>query len=629
MARLWTSRTGRCGATALVAGLIIGLVLAAAPAAESQPDPLVTVIVRLQSGGDVDAQAQRATDLGGSTRFRYRSALRGFALRIPQRAVDRVRQLPQVVSVELDTPVRATATESTSVWGLDRIDQAALPLSGTYSYRNTGTGITAYVLDTGIMATHQDFGGRVRAGYTAITDGNAPTTDCNSHGTHVAGSLAGATFGVAKRADLVPVRVLGCDGSGSMSGVIAGLDWVTAQHAAGTPAVANLSLGGSISPSLDDALRNLVNDGVTVAVAAGNDNADACNTSPARVSEAITVGASTRTDGRASYSNFGSCVDLFAPGDKILSAGTSDTAATSLKSGTSMATPHVAGAAAVLLSEQPGLSPTAVTAQLNAASVSGAVTTAGSGSPNRLLHIEPSAGPTITAPGNQTGTVGVAVNLALTAAGGTTPYSWSATGLPAGLAIDPRSGAISGTPTAATSGATVTVTATDRSGQAGTTGFNWTVQAAPVACAGAGQRLVNPGFEAGTQGWTAGPGVIGQTGPRTGSWSARLGGTGVRSTSTLEQSVSIPSGCRTYRVSMWLRVDSAETGRGRDDTLTVTLGTTRLAAYSSLDRGAGWVERTFDVSRYAGRTAKLTAKASEDRGLATTFGLDDVTLTVG
>ena len=271
-----------------------------------------------------------------------------------------------------------------ATWGLDRIDQRDLPLNGTYSYTTLAAGVHVYVIDTGIRSTHAEFGGRVSStGYTAISDGNG-TNDCNGHGTHVAGTIGGATYGVAKGVTLHAVRVLNCSGSGSTSGVIAGVNWVTANHTA--PAVANMSLGGGASTALDDAVRNSVASGVTYAVAAGNSNANACNSSPSRVSQALTVGSSTNTDARSSFSNFGTCVDVFAPGSNITSAWYTSNTATNTISGTSMASPHVAGAAALYLATDPSAPPSTVhAAVVDNASVN-KLSSIGSGSPNRLLH---------------------------------------------------------------------------------------------------------------------------------------------------------------------------------------------------------------------------------------------------
>ncbi len=287
---------------------------------------MVDVIVRLQSGGDVDAQVQRASAEGAQARFRYRTVLRGFSARVPARAVEVLRRLPQVVSVEEDTPVRTTDTQAPAGWGLDRIDQRTLPLSGSYSYPSTGDRQSPRTsLDTGILATHSEFGGRVGAGYSAVDDGRAATTDCNGHGTHVAGTVAGSTYGVAKGAPSFRCGCWTARAPAAPRRSSPGWTGWPANHQAGAPAVANMSLGGSAKSSLDAAVRAVVDDGVTVVVSAGNDDRSACNGSPSRVREALTVAASTIADERASYSNYGDCVDLFAPGDGIRSAGTSST----------------------------------------------------------------------------------------------------------------------------------------------------------------------------------------------------------------------------------------------------------------------------------------------------------------
>ncbi|GAA2168958.1 MULTISPECIES: S8 family peptidase [Glycomyces] len=288
-----------------------------------------------------------------------------------------------VAYVEQNAVVSIDATQSGATWGIDRIDQRNLPLSGTYTYNYTGAGVHAYIVDTGINATHTEFTGRVGNGYDFVSNDSTPQ-DGNGHGTHVAGTIGGTIYGVAKQVTLHGVRVLNNSGSGTTAGVINGINWVAAN--AIKPAVANMSLGGGYSSALNDAVANAVASGVTFAVAAGNENQNACNVSPASTPSAITVGATTSTDARASYSNYGSCLDVFAPGSSITSAWRTSNTSTNTISGTSMATPHVAGAVALYLDANPSASTSAVASWVTGNATSGIVTGAGTGSPNRLLY---------------------------------------------------------------------------------------------------------------------------------------------------------------------------------------------------------------------------------------------------
>jgi serine protease len=326
---------------------------------------------------------QMAHQHGLQVQRSFTRALRGFVVRANDRALERLLMDDRVDYVEEDGEVHASATQTGATWGIDRVDQRNLPLSGTYTYDTTASNVHAYVIDTGVLSSHTQFGGRVSGGYTAISDGRG-TTDCNGHGTHVAGTVAGSTYGIAKAARVHPVRVLGCTGSGSNSGVIAGMDWVANNHV--KPAVANMSLGGGASSATDQAVQNMVDAGVTVVVAAGNDNSNACNYSPARAASAITVGSTTSSDARSSFSNYGSCLDIFAPGSSITSAWYTSTSATNTISGTSMASPHVAGVAALYLAANPNATPSQVTSAVLNASTPSKVTSPGSGSPNRLLY---------------------------------------------------------------------------------------------------------------------------------------------------------------------------------------------------------------------------------------------------
>ncbi|MFC5291158.1 S8 family peptidase [Actinokineospora guangxiensis] len=327
---------------------------------------------------------------GVSVEHTYEHAVHGFSGTMSAKAARRLAADPSVAMVEQNGRVSLAATQSpTPSWGLDRTDQRNRPLNNSYSYTTTGSGVTAYVLDTGIRTTHRDFGGRAVWGTNTVGDGN--NTDCNGHGTHVAGTVGGTSYGIAKSVRLVAVKVLSCSGSGSWAGVIAGIDWVTNHHTSG-PAVANMSLGGSgTNASLENAVRRSIADGVTYALASGNSNSNACNFTPARTPEAITVNASTNTDARASFSNYGTCTDIFAPGQNITSAWHTSDTATNTISGTSMASPHVAGAAARVLSGNPGLTPAQVASTLVSASTPNVITSPGSGSPNRLLYLAPTA----------------------------------------------------------------------------------------------------------------------------------------------------------------------------------------------------------------------------------------------
>jgi len=317
------------------------------------------------------------------TRHVYEHALKGFAARMDEATAKALADDPRVDYIEEDFVVRANASQTGATWGIDRVDQRNLPLNQTYNYNTTASNVHAYIVDTGIRATHTQFTGRIGNGYTAINDGNG-TNDCQGHGSHVAGTVGGTTHGVAKGVTLHPVRVLGCDGSGSNSGVVAGVDWVRANHV--KPAVANMSLGGGASSATDTAVTNAVNAGVVMVVAAGNDNANACNYSPARAAAVLTVGSTTSSDARSSFSNYGTCVDIFAPGSSITSVGISSNTATATMSGTSMASPHACGVAALYMAANPSSSAPAAMQAIVANATSGVVTSPGSGSPNRLVY---------------------------------------------------------------------------------------------------------------------------------------------------------------------------------------------------------------------------------------------------
>ncbi|HLF40774.1 MAG TPA: S8 family peptidase, partial [Acidimicrobiia bacterium] len=347
-----------------------------------------TYLVRFVDGADAPAVAAALARDGGRVGRVYEHVFPGAALRLSDQAAAALRRHPRVAAVERDGPVRLAETQTQAPWGLDRTDQRDLPLSGTYAYPNTGAGVTAYIVDSGIRSTHVDFGGRVRGGYTAVNDG-AETNDCLGHGTHVAGTLGGSTYGVAKAVSLVSVRIFDCNAGAEWSGILGGLDWIVADHDPGEPAVVNMSLVGPATSLMDTAVEAMIADGLTVVASAGNDGQDACLSSPARTPAAVTVAATDTTDRRTGFSNWGPCVDLFAPGVNVLSAGSGSDTATAVLSGTSMSAPHAAGAAAVLLAADPSLGPAGVAAALAANATTGLVASRGSGSPNRLLHSPP------------------------------------------------------------------------------------------------------------------------------------------------------------------------------------------------------------------------------------------------
>lgn len=435
--------------------LSLALLTTGLPAHAAPEEPTAPYIVKLRPGPDTEAQTVSARSLGKRMVYEYRAAFPGFAAQLTAAEVAAWQAKPEVEWVLPDTKVTADGVQSGATWGIDRVDQRT-GTDGSYAYGPTGAGVTAYVIDSGIARQHSEFTGRVDTGFTSISDGNG-TTDCYGHGTHVSGTLAGTRYGIAKGATITPVRVLNCAGEGSDSEVIAGIEWVIRNHEAGAPAVANISLG--TGSAVNDAVRALVADGVTTVIAAGNRSVDACTRYPASTREAITVAAIDSTDTEASFSNYGPCVDLYAPGVGITSADWRTTDGTLVYKGTSMATPHVAGAAALVLQARGAITPAEVAAELVGKATVGAVK--GARSANRLLF---TGGGSTKAPlpaGTPTVSGVAKVGQALTAQPTRTPadathaYQWARNG-------SPIAGATAATyaPVPADLGATLTVTVT-------------------------------------------------------------------------------------------------------------------------------------------------------------------------
>ncbi|HEV2861061.1 MAG TPA: S8 family serine peptidase [Pyrinomonadaceae bacterium] len=536
---------------------------------KAHPDKKVPnqfIVVLNDDVADVEQEADRLVVNHGGSRHNqktYRRALKGFTIWTSDAAARKIAEDPAVAFVEEDQTVTLSADQTGATWGLDRIDQRDLPLNSTYTYDATGAGVKAYIIDTGIRASHAEFAGRVAPGFTAIQDGNG-SVDCNGHGTHVAGTVGGSTYGVAKGVTLVPVRVLDCSGNGTNSGVIAGVDWVTSDHQAGQPAVANMSLGGGASSALDTAVNNSINDGVTYAVAAGNDyGQNACNYSPARVAGAITVGSTTASDSRSSFSNVGTCLDLFAPGSSITSAWYTSDTATNTISGTSMATPHVAGVAALYLQANPAASPAAVSTAVRDNATPNKVTSAGTGSPNRLLYSRFGAAPTPTPTPNPTPT-----------------------------------------PTPAPS-AQLLVNPSFESGAAG-----WVADSGVIT--NSTGNSPNSGL------WYAWLNGYGSANTDFVYQQVTIPSTAASATLSFYLKID------TAETTTTTAYDTLTvTVRDANNAVLRTLVT-----YSNLNRSGGYVVRSFDLSAYRGRTVRVYFQGREDSTLQTSFALDDVTLNV-
>lgn len=317
----------------------------------------------------------------------YGTLVQGFAAQLSSQNLKKLRLDSRVQYIEQDQEVYSTGSQNNATWGIDRSDQRSLPLDRTYKYSTTASGVTAFIIDTGINTKHEDFGGRAVWGTNTVDRQNE---DCNGHGSHVAGTVGGTKYGIAKGVKLIGVKVLNCEGKGRNSGVIKGIEWAAAQKRG--PAVANMSLGSPASQTSDDAVRAAIRKGLVMAVASGNTNEDACNFSPARTPEAITVNSSDKNDRRSSFSNYGKCTDIFAPGSSVTSAWMGRKNATKTISGTSMATPHVAGGIALMLAKNPDLTPAQVAQKLYANSTKNKVKNIGTGSPNRLFFTNPDGG---------------------------------------------------------------------------------------------------------------------------------------------------------------------------------------------------------------------------------------------
>jgi subtilisin family serine protease len=637
----------------VLAALVVLLIAAAPSSASDAQDPvLASYIVVLKPDAArsaiaapsarplVAAVAQEMSRAhGGAVTSVYQYALKGFAVQLSADQAASLTNDARVAYVEPDQVYTTLATQTPATWGLDRVDQRDLPLNNTYTYNQTGQGVQAYIIDTGIRASHQEFGGRIGNGFTSINDGNG-TNDCNGHGTHVAGTTGGTTYGLAKQVTLHAVRVLDCSGSGSTTGVIAGVDWVTQNH--GSPAVANMSLGGGVSTALDQAVANSISSGVSYAIAAGNSNANACNSSPARVASANTVGATTNTDARSSFSNFGTCVDIFAPGSNITSSWNTSDSATNTISGTSMATPHVTGALALYLQTNPTASPSTATQALINNSTPNKVTNPGTGSPNRLLFSVFGGGgggdttpPTtsITSPANGatvSGTTTVSANASdnvgvsrveLSVDGGvvgsdtTSPYqiAWNTT-------------------TVSNGSHSLQTRAFDAAGNMGLSAIvNVTVSNAT----GGGQLIVNGGFEGSASPWTLSGAAFWSTGGNhhSGTGYSILGASNNASGAEY-QTVSIPAG-HPANLTFWLNITTSESLSTAFDFVVVEVRSTSGALLGTLgsfsNRNAvsstnTYTQRAFSLAAWRGQTVRLQFRGTTDVSLPTSFRIDDVSL---